>query len=167
MTVIIGVDPHKATHTAVAIGCDESSCPKSRSEPPASRSSSCSGGRSRSRSDLGHRVGRRARLSVVSTARRCRRTRCSTCRPRWPRGCGCSARAVQQERPQRRLLGGDRRPAHPGPDRSSRRTRRGAATLGQAEPRHRAAPDQAGRVPPPRRDDQPLTGRDRQGTQRF
>src|ERR1017187_3635182 len=24
MTVIIGIDPHKATHTAVAIGCDES-----------------------------------------------------------------------------------------------------------------------------------------------
>jgi len=23
MTVIIGIDPHKATHTAVAIGCDE------------------------------------------------------------------------------------------------------------------------------------------------
>ncbi len=23
MTTIIGIDPHKATHTAVAIGCDE------------------------------------------------------------------------------------------------------------------------------------------------
>ena len=23
MTVIIGIDPHKAAHTAVAIGCDE------------------------------------------------------------------------------------------------------------------------------------------------
>ena len=23
MTVIIGIDPHKASHTAVAIGCDE------------------------------------------------------------------------------------------------------------------------------------------------
>ena len=37
MTVIIGIDPHKATHTAVAIGATRPSSPPSRSGPPANR----------------------------------------------------------------------------------------------------------------------------------
>ena len=37
MSVIIGVDPHKASHTAVAIGGDEPSWPRSRSAPLANR----------------------------------------------------------------------------------------------------------------------------------
>ena len=38
MTVIIGIDPHKASHTAVAIGRRRAAAwPRSRCEPPVSR----------------------------------------------------------------------------------------------------------------------------------
>ena len=73
MTVIIGVDPHKSTHTAVAIDCDEQPLARLRlvadrcqtqrllawAEPP---------GRG---ADLGGGVGWGAGQAVGAAARRC------------------------------------------------------------------------------------------------
>ena len=41
MTVIIGIDPHKSSHTAVAIGCDEQQLAEIKCEPPVSRQTDC------------------------------------------------------------------------------------------------------------------------------
>ena len=52
MTVIIGIDPHKATHTAVAIGCDERQLATVRVRATDNRSTDCSGGRCHSASGI-------------------------------------------------------------------------------------------------------------------
>ena len=52
MTVIIGIDPHKSSHTAVAIGCDEQQLAEIKCEPPVSRQTDCWPGQSRL--DHGH-----------------------------------------------------------------------------------------------------------------
>ena len=48
MQVIIGVDPHKASHTAVAIGDDEHELARTRVRATALKPTSCWSGRSRS-----------------------------------------------------------------------------------------------------------------------
>ena len=73
MTVIIGIDPHKATHTAVAIGCDEASSADITVRATWQQTDRLFDlGRTLQEADLGHRVRRRSRLSVGPTARRCR-----------------------------------------------------------------------------------------------
>ena len=94
MQVIIGVDPHKASHTAVAIGDDEDELAPDdgASEPGPDRPAVGVGGAVRV-ADVGDRGRRRAGLSAGPAARRRRRDASSMCRRRWRRGRGCWARA--------------------------------------------------------------------------
>ena len=77
MNVIIGIDPHKATHHAVAV---ERRRGRTRAGVGAGVSNPDSTvdvvGGTVPVADVGDRGRRRARLSVVPAARRCRRTRC-------------------------------------------------------------------------------------------
>ena len=94
MTVIIGVDPHKATHTAVAIDGDER--PIARLQVVADRSPDAAavgvGGAAGRRADVGGRVRRRAGQAAGPAAPRPPASTSSMCRRRWRRGCGCWAR---------------------------------------------------------------------------
>ena len=94
MQVIIGVDPHKASHTAVAIGDDEpsSAAVKVRGDAAAGRRS-CWRGRSRSRSGRGRSSPRAGSAICCRSSSSPRARRSSMCRRRWRRGCGCWARA--------------------------------------------------------------------------
>ena len=159
MTVIIGIDPHKASHTAVAIGCDEQQLAEIRvratcqqterllawAEPLGERTWAVE-------SAGGHG------LPVVPTARRSRRAGPRCAGDAGLEGAGARHRAVQQERPQRCAVGGHRRPPLSGtPFGRASQPPRGAPPPGQAEPRDREAP-QHRRVPAPCRPGQPLTG---------
>ena len=107
MQVIIGIDPHKATHTAVAVNGSEDELSRLKvratraqvdklltwAAPFASR-------------NVGDRGCRRARVSTRATARRCWRIcrRCSC-----DAGCAdacAGVRQVEQERSERRDVGG-------------------------------------------------------------
>ena len=115
MTVIIGIDPHKATHTAVAIGGDEAELATVTSERPVSRQISSSNGQSPSGSGPGpsSRLVGSATCSPSSSSMR--GSASSTCRRHWLRGCGCSG----QEGPTRTT------PTTPGQSPSRHSGRRG------------------------------------------
>ena len=96
MAVMIGVDPHKGSHTAVAIDGDERGVRGDRgARRRRARSRSCWRGRPRSRSGRGRSrvLAGSAICSRSSSSRRV--NRCWTCRRRSRRGCGCWGRAVR------------------------------------------------------------------------
>ncbi len=69
MTVLIGVDPHKGSHTAVAIGRDEAVIDELRVEATVGQVDELLGwAKPLGDADVGGGVGRRARLSVVPAA---------------------------------------------------------------------------------------------------
>ncbi len=74
MTVIIGIDPHKASHTAVAIGRDERWLPEIRVRADGE---AVGLGRTTRRANVGRRIGRRDGLPIVLAVgwgrRACRR----------------------------------------------------------------------------------------------
>ncbi len=73
MNVIIGIDPHKATHTAVAIGCDEAEL--ATVTVPGNKTPNwpvVGVGRAVPKANVGHRVRPGSRLFAGPTARRCR-----------------------------------------------------------------------------------------------
>ena len=111
MKVIIGIDPHKASHTAVAICRDEDQIARSRCVPRSARRPALGLGRTLREANLGHRVGRWAGLPAGPTAGRPWRG-CARC----PRHAGLTDPgaghgSLQQERPQRCPLDRHRRPA--------------------------------------------------------
>ena len=76
MNVIIGIDPHKATHTAVAFGCDEAGLASVTVRVTKQQSGGLvEMGQALQEAHLGHRVRRRSRLTVGPAARRCRAAR--------------------------------------------------------------------------------------------
>lgn len=73
MTVIIGVDPHKQSHTAVAICGDEREVAKVTVRATRQQTTKLLDWAEAVRdASVGHRVGRRSGLPVGSTTRRCR-----------------------------------------------------------------------------------------------
>ncbi len=168
MTVIIGIDPHKASHTAVAIGSDESELGSIKvratrrqvpqllawAEPFETRTWAIE-----SAGGLGYLLAQQlvdvgeAVVDVPATlASRVRVLASGRSNKNDPNDALSVAVAA---------LARTRAPVGPG-----RRSRRGAAPARQAQPRHRQPPD-AGRVPPARSAGCAGTRRDRQGTQRF
>ena len=107
MTVIIGIDPHKATHTAVAIGCDEAELATVTVRATRRQVDKLLGWATsferrtwaiESAGGLGYSAG--------SAARRCRRARPRRAGHPGLEGAGARDGQVGQERPQRRPLGG-------------------------------------------------------------
>ena len=121
MTVIIGIDPHKASHTAVAIGCEEQPLAEIKVRATCA-ADSC--GCWRGPNPLDHGYGPSSPPEGMgfffSSSSSPRANRSSTCRRRWPRESGCSApgapiRTTRTMRCRWPLL-----PCgHPGSDRSS------------------------------------------------
>ena len=106
MAVIIGVDPHKATHTAVAIGDDEEELDRMKVRATVKQVEQLSQvGRAVRRVHLGDRVRGRARLSAGPAARRRGRARRRCAGHVGVAGPGARHGAVEQERPERRALG--------------------------------------------------------------
>ena len=104
MKVIIGVDPHKATHQAVAIDDREAEIDRIWCERPALRPTGCLRGRQRSTSGCG-----RSRAPAVSaicclSSSSAPARRWWTCPPRWLPAPGCW-RAVGRTRPIRTTPG--------------------------------------------------------------
>ena len=119
MTVIIGIDPHKASHTAVAIGCDEHALGQIRVRATCQTDREAVGlGRAARATDLGGRVRRRDGLSAVPAAGHAGEDVLDVPATLASRIRVLGDRAVQQERPERRAVG---RPSplcgHPGSDR--------------------------------------------------
>ena len=123
MNVVIGIDPHKASHTAVAIDEAEdelSSVKVRRHSAPGRRTDRL--GRAFREAHLGHRVRRRVGLSAGPAARGPRRD-CGRCAGHFGLSHpGAGHGALQQERPQRCPLDRDRRAA--GTEAAHRRTGR-------------------------------------------
>ena len=99
MRVVIGVDPHKGSHTAVAIDAERTATrDRFRFVPVRVSSSSCSRGQPSSKSVCGRsspRVGSaicsRSSSSVPASG-------CWMCRRRWRRGCGRCRRRSRKRR---------------------------------------------------------------------
>ena len=91
MTVIIGIDPHKASHTAVAIGRDERQLAEIKVRATCQQTARLLAWAE----PLGNGPGPSSRPEDWATC--CPSSwseparGSSMCRPRWPRGCGCSA----------------------------------------------------------------------------
>ena len=94
MTVIIGIDPHKATHMAVAIDGDEQAI--ARLEVTADRAQTqrllAWAAPLGDGTHVGDRVRRRARQVVVASSSSPPASMSSMCHPRCRHGCGCSGR---------------------------------------------------------------------------
>jgi len=95
MAVMLGVDPHKRSHTAVAIDGEDVELDAIECVRRRARSRSCSRGRPASRSGRG-----RSRVLAVSAI--CSRSSSSgrvnvswMCPRHWRRGCGCWVRVVR------------------------------------------------------------------------
>ena len=109
MQVIIGVDPHKASHTAVAIDDDEDElaqmsvrATRTQTQQLLAWAEPFERGRGRSRAPTGWAICCPSSSSLPANAS-------LMCRPRWRRGHGCWRGPVEQERPERRVVGRDRR----------------------------------------------------------
>ena len=91
MKVMIGIDPHKASHTAVAIGRDEDQIAsvKVRATNRQVQQLLCSAEPFEKRTWAIESVGGLGYL-LASEFPLPRASRCSTSRPPWPRGSGCS-----------------------------------------------------------------------------
>ena len=134
MTVMIGIDPHKATHTAVAI--DGREVELGRLKVRASKRQIAQllawadGVRG---ADVGDRVRRRARLSARAAARRRGRDGGRCARDAGGAGAGAGHRPFRQERPERRPVGRGRGAARAGADGGAGRgPRDGAAAAGRS-----------------------------------
>ena len=116
MTVIIGVDPHKASHTAVAIGDDERELGRKKVRCGSARSCAqlLAWAEPFEQADVGDRVRGRARLFAGPTARRRGRDGRRCAGHVGSAGAGVGDGPVEQERPQRRVVGGDRGAARAG-----------------------------------------------------
>ena len=94
MDVIIGIDPHKASHTAVAVDDREVELGRARgAQRPRTRSSGCWRGRRRSRSGRGRSRAPTGSAICWPSSSSPPASASSTCRRRWRRGSGCWARA--------------------------------------------------------------------------
>ena len=135
MNVMIGVDPHKASHTAVAIGGDEDELAKVKVRATSRQVEQLIElGRAIREAHLGHRVSGRPGLPAGPAARGSRRRRARCAGDPGLADPGAGHRALEQERPQRCPLDRHRRPA--GAEASlgrAGRPRRGPASLGQAQ----------------------------------
>ena len=167
MSVIIGVDPHKATHTAVAMDRTEAELARVRVRatrkqvPQLLRWAEALGARTwavESAGGLGYLLSQQlvaageTVLDVPSTlAARIRVLGSGRSDKNDPNDALCRDRSAADAG----AAGGRRRRALPG-----------AASAGEAQHRHRE-PSHPGRVPPPQPADGAHPGRNRQGTQRF
>src|ERR1019366_418146 len=168
MTIIIGIDPHKASHTAVAIGCDEQQLAEIRVRATCQQTEQLLawakplGPRTwavESAGGLGYLLSQQ----LVGAGERVLDV------PANPglEGAGTRHRTFEQERPQRCAVGGHRRPPLSGTAFGRAGQSHGSAPPpGQAEPRARQTP-QYRCVTAPCCLGQPLTRRNLQGTQRF
>ena len=150
MNVIIGIDPHKATHTAVAIGCDEGELATItvRATTPADRPVGRVG-RPVREADLGHRVRWRPRVSAGPAAGGCRRGRARRA-GHLGLGCGCWGRGSRTRTiPTTPGRWPSPHCGHRGCVGAGGQSCRGTAPVGQAQQRHRKPAHQAG-VPAPR-----------------
>ena len=139
--VMIGIDPHKGSHTAVALDASEKRLGQVRVRAPMRRSTTAGSGRAVAGTDLGDRG--RARTGSSARPAAARRRRAGRRRATQARRAGAAAqhRPGEQERPERRPLGRGRRAALA--RRSSRwwpRITRGAASCGRAATAIWAAP---------------------------
>ena len=137
MNVMIGIDPHKASHTRWRSTGPKTSSQASRCAPPAPGRPTHRLGRTfekrtwaiESAGGLGYLLAQQ----LVAQAKRC-----SMSRPPWPLGSGCSPRSAPTRTTPTMPT---RSPSPPCGHRASRRRtgrpRRGAAALGQAQHRHR------------------------------
>ncbi len=112
MKVMIGIDPHKASHTAVAIGAGRGPDLERQGagDAPPGRTA-LELGRALREANLGHRVSRRPGLSVGPAAGRPRRGGARRPGHLGLADPGARHRALQQERPQRCPLDRHRRTA--------------------------------------------------------
>ena len=167
MSVIIAVDPHKASHTAVAIGGDECEVAKVTVQRPASRQPSRWRGPSPSPSAPGPSSPAEASTTCWPSSSSMPASTCSTSHPPWPRGSGCSAQGVRRRTIPTTVLGRHRRlalerPSHGG----AGRPQRDHSPVGQAQSRSGQAGGQA-HLSAPQCPGRPLTRRNCQGTLRF
>ena len=138
MTVVIGVDPHKRTHTAVVIDHDE--VPRRCKCVPGERSSrSCWRGRRASTSACGRSSPRTGWVTCLASSSSVPVSGCWMCRRRCRAGAGVGDVTFEQERPERRAVGRDRGSSraacHRGPGHGSSG---GVAVVGEAP--HRSGP---------------------------
>ena len=108
--VMIGVDPHKGSHTAVAISAAEEPLGELRVRASLPGGAAAGVGGGVAAADLGGR-GRRRAGSPAGPAARPRVSGCWTCRPSWRAGPAAGRRGHEQERPERCPVGGGRRAA--------------------------------------------------------
>ena len=140
MSVIIGIDPHKALHAACVIDRTETElCQLQGSQRPASAQSQLLAWAAPfESSDVGDRVRWRARLSARPAARRARRARRRCAGDVVVAGAAAGVGPVEQERRERRPGGRDRGAAR------HRRCRRCAARITSVccgcWPRHSSTP---------------------------
>ena len=137
MTVVIGVDPHKRTHTAVVIDHDEIPLATLQVRAPAGRSSrSCWLGRPASMIGCGRSSPRTGSAICLASSSSVPVSGCWTCPRRCRRGCGCWRRHVEQERSERCVVGRDRCPSRAARQRGSGcGSSGGAAAAGEAPQR--------------------------------
>ncbi len=109
MHVIIGVDPHKASHQAVAVDDREAETARISVRATRTQTNVCWRGQRRSRVATG-------RSRVLTGWAICWRSSSSRlasewlmCRQRWRRGHVCSVRPLEQDRPERCVVGRRRR----------------------------------------------------------
>ena len=98
MGVVIGIDPHKGSHTAVAIDGDEQQLGRIqvRSGRTSARAVTRMGSRVR-RAGVGGRVGRWCSAICSRSSSSVRASGCWMCRRRWRRGCGCWRRRSRKK----------------------------------------------------------------------
>ena len=143
MSVIIGIDPHKALHAASAIDRTETQlCELQVRTGPRQLARVARVGGTVRVSDVGDRVRRRARLSARPAARRARRARRRCAGDVVVAGASVGLGPVEQERRERRPCGRDRGVALTvAAGRARRGPRHRAALVGQSAPRHQPRQD--------------------------
>jgi transposase len=89
MAVMIGIDPHQGSHTAVAISAAEEPLGDLRVRASAAQAGALAGGRRRGRSEPGQSEGRAGWVTCWAGSWSPPGSGCWTCRPSWLPGCGC------------------------------------------------------------------------------
>ena len=139
MSVIIGIDPHKALHAACAIDRHEIELAEvAGPQRPAPGGRAVRRGRHRSSVARGRSSPPAGSAICSPSSSSPAASMWSMCRRRCRRGCGCWARDVEQERRQRCPRGRDRSVAVTVVGGGARRgSREGVAAVGQSAARHR------------------------------
>ena len=106
---IIGIDPHKGSHTAVAIDRDDCLSVRSWCAPIVDNASDCCGGRRHSNRECGPSKGATGTGALLAQQLVARARLCSMCRPRSRRGRGCWTEPQGHDRSRRRPFDSDRR----------------------------------------------------------